>query len=613
MDLLGQLLTPQHMQANWAPDDDRWYQPIGYGTTVAGVRVDAEGAKKISAWFRGRDILATSLAMLPLPLYERGANDDGPEVARNHQLYDVLHRKPAPDEDSFTWRRQAMFDLVDCGHFYSWINIGARWELPRIEPRLVTREKVKSGPNKGRTVYHVRDETTQTTKAYTRDDVFHLKGADGKGILESAAESLGLSMVTEQYAGRIYSRGFLNGGVIEVAGPMDDDSMKAMANSFVRASSDWHLPSILPLGAKMASTEPLTPEKAQMLLSRKFSINEIARWLGLPPHMIGDLERSTNNNIEHQGQEFVTYSLGPWLSLWEFGINDQLILQPNRFYAEFTRDALVRGDIAARWEAYMKAVTTGTFTRNEVRRLEGKKKLPGLDEPLDPTNITGGGSANEPKQPAKAPRPSTSTKAEFETADRARAIVHESAARVLRKETAAIQKAAVRCASDGEAFALWLHEFYGAHASLVAQTMVLDDAQAVAYCAIQCAEVLEDGISVMEAWTPDYLASLALDSPKPVQPPHIEVHSPVTISEGAVQTSVQTPDILVQAPITVQPQQVTIAKGAVTVERGAVTIEEGAIKHESTIAVPKAGPSKVTKRIKRDAKHQIAEVIEEHE
>jgi phage baseplate assembly protein gpV len=91
------------------------------------------------------------------------------------------------------------------------------------------------------------------------------------------------------------------------------------------------------------------------------------------------------------------------------------------------------------------------------------------------------------------------------------------------------------------------------------------------------------------------------------------VHSPVTISEGAVQTSVQTPDILVQAPITVQPQQVTIAKGAVTVERGAVTIEEGAIKHESTIAVPKAGPSKVTKRIKRDAKHQIAEVIEEHE
>jgi len=500
MDLLGQLLTGDGLQASWAPDDDRWYLPIGGGTmTVAGLRVDAEGAKKISAWFRGRDILGTSLAMLPLHLLERLPDDKGAEPASAHPLWDTLHRKPNAADDSFTWRRQAMFDLIDTGHAYTWIEIGARWQLPRIDPALVTRERIKKGPNKGRTIYHIRDEETQQTRPHTQDEVFHLRGADGKGILESARESLGLALVTDAYAGRIYSKGVLGGGIIEVPAAMDPESSKAMAQSFVTAMGDWHMPRILPVGAKMASTEQLTPEKAQMLLSRKFSINEIARWLGLPPHMIGDLERSTNNNIEHQGQEFVTYSLGPWLSLWEFAINDQLVLQPNRFYAEFTRDALVRGDIAARWEAYMKAVTTGTFTRNEVRRLENRKWLPGLDTPLDPANITGNGGSSSSPSPKK---PRTSAKAE--------AIAHASASRLLRKEIAAVQKMAVRHAADGDAFAVAVADFYAAHADLVAETLMLDAGAARDYCSQQAAQLLADWVSALALWkVDDYAAGLA--------------------------------------------------------------------------------------------------------
>jgi hypothetical protein len=207
-------------------------------------------------------------------------------------------------------------------------------------------------------------------------------------------------MTTEQYASRIFSRGTLNGGVIEVPGPMDPESARSMAQSFVTAAGEWHMPKVLPMGAKMADPKlALTPENAQMLLSRKFAISDVARWLGLPPHMIGDLDRATFSNIEHQGQEFVTYSLGPWLSLWEFAINDQLILQPNRFFAEFTRDALVRGDIAARWQAYQIAVQTGTWTRNEVRRKENMNALDGLDEPLDPAHLTG--SQPPTAQPAR--------------------------------------------------------------------------------------------------------------------------------------------------------------------------------------------------------------------
>jgi hypothetical protein len=280
-----------------------------------------------------------------------------------------------------------------------------------------------------------------------------------------------------------------------------------MAQSFVTAAGNWHMPRVLPNGATIMEST-LTPEKAQMLLSRKFSINDIARWLGLPPHMLGDLDRATFSNIEHQGQEFVTYSLGPWLSLFEFGINDQLVLQPKRFYVEFVRDALVRGDIQARWEAYMKAVTSGTFTRNEVRRLENMKKLEGLDEPLDPAHLTGkGGAENEPKQPAKPKQPSTSTKAEH--------IATASAARLLRKEITAVQRFAVRCAMDQDAFAQAVTDFYDRHAELVATTLMMGMDDAREYCAGQAAQVLAgEWTAALTLWGNDHyaagLAALAL-------------------------------------------------------------------------------------------------------
>lgn len=497
MDLLAQLFaagTP-------GPDADFWYQPVGT-MTAAGIKVDPEGAKKISAWYRGRDLLATSLAMLPLPLMERLPDGKGSVPAESHPLYDVLHRKPNAGDDAFRWKRQQMYDLIDYGNGYNWITVGRSWSLDRIDPKLVTPEKIKKGPNRGRTLFHVRDDETGRSTPYTQDDIFHLEGAEGKGILERARESLGLTLVTEQYASRIFSKGQLSGGTIEVPGPMTPESARAMALSFVTAAGEWHMPKVLPMGAKLApNQDALTPEKAQMLLSRKFSINEIARWLGLPPHMLADLDRATFSNIEHQGQEFVTYSLGSWLSLFEFAINDQLVLQPNRFYAEFTRDALVRGDIAARWQAYTAAVQTGTFTRNEIRELENRNPLPGLDTPLDPAHLTG--NAAKPK--------STS-----QPSDKAQAIAQEAAARVLRKEVTAVSKLAVKHAADGDAFADAVTAFYDKHAELVATTLQMTPSAAREYCSQQAVQALSDWVSAVTLWKEDAYAvgvtALALEA-----------------------------------------------------------------------------------------------------
>lgn len=507
MDLLGYVLAGSGMQA-MAPNPaaDFWYQPVG-SATASGLRVDTEGAQKISAWYRGRDILATSLAMLPLVVYKRLPDDKGREVAPANPVHDILHRKPNPWQDSFQWRRQAMFHIIDHGNAYSRIVPGRRGfvdELWPLHPTLVTPELLPSG----RLLYHVRDPKTGQTATSTQDDIFHLRGAcddgiEGKGVLQYARDSLGLGITLENYASKLFSRGALNGGLIQVPGPVDPAAMKLAAESFKTAYNDWHMPKILPQGATWVN-QTMEPDKAQFILSRKFSVNDIARWLGLPPHMLADLERSTNNNIEHQGQEFVTYSLGLWLSLWEFSINDQLMLKPETFYAEFVRDALVRGDIQTRWAAYVAGTNAGILAINEVRTKENLKKIDGGDVPREPANITGRRASDAP------PSPRGPARAE-ETSDQALAIVQQSATRLLRKEIAAVQKCAVRHAADLDAYAAAITEFYAKHVDLVAETLQMSSDQAAAYCSQQAAQAIgEHWIGALELWGTDtYAAGLA--------------------------------------------------------------------------------------------------------
>lgn len=500
MGWIHRLLEGDGLRASYPPDHDFWYQPAGSGSvTMSGLRIDPAQAQLVSAWYRGRDILSTSLAMLPLNLYER-IGDEGREVARRQALHDIIHRKPNVYQDAFQWKRQQMGFLIDDGNAYNRIVPGARGFVDQLIPihySQVRPEQLDSG----RIVYHVqRKDGTTTVK--TQDEIFHLRaasedGVKGVGVLRWARESLGTALATEAYAGSIYSRGALHSGTISGPGVLNEESAKRMARSWMDSTAgakNWHMPAVLEMDYKF-EPNTMTPEQAQMLLSRKYSVNDIARWLGLPPHMLGDLERSTNNNIEHQGQEFVTYSLGSWLSLFEFAISDQLVIDPETYYAEFVRDALVRGDIAARWTAYMQAITTGTYTRNEVRVMENKNKLPGLDKPLDPAHLTGkGGADNAPK---------SSTKAE--------AIAVEAAARLLRKEITAMQKAAVKHAADQDAFAVFVTEFYAGHIELVQHTLQMTLDQAQSYCWGQAHQILNGpGIAALETWnTGAYAAGLA--------------------------------------------------------------------------------------------------------
>jgi HK97 family phage portal protein len=521
--LLSRLFAGGNLRASTpGPDSDFWYSPVGTGAP-SGMRVDTESAQKISAWYRGRDILATVLAMLPLPVYERLPNDGGANIARGHPLYDILHDKPNPSQDSFQWRRQKMYHLIDHGNAYDWIIPGVRGAVDSLEPihpSLVTPRRVTTGQFRGRILYDVRDASTAQTTTHLQSEVFHLRGASddgvvGKGILAAARTSLGTALATESYAATIFSRGALNGGVIETPGLLNDAASARMARSFTTAMGDWHLPKVLEQGSTWKPNE-LTPEDAQMLLSRKFSIDDMARWLGVSRMMLENNDPSFGN-AEQFDRNFIGYSMGPWLSLFEFAISDQLILAPRRFYAQFTREAFVRGDIAVRWQAHVAAVNAGIKTVDEVRAVENLNKRGGkADELREPQNIVGkpavenDGPEDEPSaKPAPKPMPLPADGQRQER--KAEAIAVESAARLLRKEIAAVQRLAVRHAGDEDAFVTAVTEFYAKHAGLVAQTLQIQPAAADRYCAGQAHQVCnQDWLAALALWKDDnYAAGLA--------------------------------------------------------------------------------------------------------
>jgi HK97 family phage portal protein len=521
MGWLSRLLAPSLQAAVPPPDDNFWYTPIGT-MTPAGVRIDADGAKKISAWYRGRDILATTLAMLPLPLLERLPNDGGATPAKAHPLYDILHDQPNGWQDSFQWRRQAMYHLIDHGNAYSRIVSGGRGivdQLWPILPWLVTPEQRANGMLR----YQVRDPQTNTVTTLMQEEVFHLRGASddgiaGKGILDYARGSLGTASATESYAGQIFSRGALNGGVILNTGLLNDEASKRMARSFRTAAGDWHLPKVLEQGSTWVPND-LTPEDAQMLASRKYTVDDIARWLGVPRMMLENSDPSFGN-AEQFDRNFIAYTLGPWLSLFEFAINDQLVMASRKYFAQFTREALVRGDHAVRWAAHVAAVNAGIKSVDEVRAVENLNARGGkADELRDPQNITGkpavdAEKASESEESPPTKRPPVPPPAEDR--EQARAIAQAAAARLLRKEIAAVQKFAVKHASDEDGFVVAVTDFYMEHIALVSATLQVTPAEAEAYCAGQANQVCNgEWVAALTLWkTEEYaagLAGLALD------------------------------------------------------------------------------------------------------
>jgi len=214
----------------------------------------------------------------------------------------------------------------------------------------------------------------------------------GKSPLKVHAEAVGLGLAEQEFAARYFANGAVVSGVITRPGTMDMTAAEKLRKSWNKVYGglkNSHRTAVLDAGMDYKQIG-IDPEKSQLIESRKFSIQEISRIYRVPLHMISDLDKATNNNIEHQSLEFAKYTMMPWLRKIEQELNRKLFKTKDVgiTYVRFNVESLMRGDIKSRAEFYVKMIQNGVMSPNETRQLEGMNKREGGDIYLTPMNLT---------------------------------------------------------------------------------------------------------------------------------------------------------------------------------------------------------------------------------
>ena len=471
----------------------------GYGwDTATGVNVTPANALETGAVYACVRVLSESLSSLPLLLYRRQA-DGGKRRAANHYLYPLLHNAPNSEMTSMEFREVLMGHLLTWGNAYAEIEIDRAGRVQALWPlRPDCMRVVRTA--EGELVYIYRlpkpdPITGEWEKRLSAWQVFHLRGLGSNGIIGYSPVQLqrlgiGLARATEEFGGRFFGNDARPGGVLEHPGKLSDEAHKRLRESWVARHQGLersHRLAILEEGMKFEQIG-LPPEDAQFLETRKFQRSEIAGWFRVPPHKIGDLERATFSNIEHQSIEFVTDSLRPWLVRWEQRIFVQLLTarEQGEYFAEFLVDALLRGDIQSRYTAYATARQNGWMSANDVRTLENMNPIPGGDVYLIPLNMVpagtagpaGGAGVRAGLKPAPTEhhaleeRRLVNAAAERRRLRNAyRGLFEEAMGRVLRRERNDVRAAAQKRLGQRGAseFLLWLEEFFREHVDWVTE------------------------------------------------------------------------------------------------------------------------------------------------
>jgi HK97 family phage portal protein len=351
-----------------------------YQSANSGVFVDEQKAMQTSAVHACVKILAETIASLPLHLYKTEKNMK--VKAKEHPLYSCLYETPNSEMTSFQLREVMMTSLLLYGNAYARkiVRHGHVEELWYLKPQCMSVERDQTS---GKIRYDYTDDSTGKVYTYRPDQIFHVKGLsyDGlKGIspIAQAREAIGLALATEEYGAKFFGNGARPGGVLEHPGILKDpEKLRESWNKVYQGAKNSHKVAVLEEGMKYHSIG-IAPEDAQFLETRKYQVNEICRIFRVPPHLVGDLERATFSNIEHQSIEFVQHTIRPWLVRWEQEIGRSLLSDTERqiYFARFNVDGLLRGDFATRTQGYATARQNGWLSVNDIRELEDLNPIP---------------------------------------------------------------------------------------------------------------------------------------------------------------------------------------------------------------------------------------------
>ena len=357
------------------------------GGSTAGKNVNERSAMQMTAVYACVRILSEAIAGLPLHMY-RYKDEGGKEKATGHTLYHLLHDEPNPEMTSFVFRETLMTHLLLWGNAYAQIIRNGKGEVIALYPLMPNRMDVNRDANG--MLYYVYQKSSDdaptmegSSVILSPSEVLHVPGLGFDGLvgyspIAMAKNAIGLSMAAEEYGAKFYANGAAPSGVLEHPGVLKDPAkVRDSWNAAFGGSSNSHKVAVLEEGLKYTPIS-ISPNEAQFLETRKFQIDEIARIFRVPPHMVGDLEKSSFSNIEQQSLEFVKYTLDPWVVRWEQSLSRALLSETEKksYFFKFNLEGLLRGDYQSRMQGYSIGIQNGFMCPNDVRELENLDLIP---------------------------------------------------------------------------------------------------------------------------------------------------------------------------------------------------------------------------------------------
>ena len=365
-----------------------------FGTpSYTGKSVTEQSAMQVSVAWACVRIITETIGSLPLSMYER---DEGTGNAKKveHDISPVLITSPNADMTGVEYREALTAGLALRGNHYSLKDTTSSGQLVSLYPLPAdTRPVIKEN---GAKVYQFQDRGK--TQELPSEKVWHVKGFGADGLvglspIAYARQALGVALAAEEFQARFFANGANPSWLISIPQWLDEKQRsiaRENINKIWSGLDNVHRAQLLEGGmTAQAATMPL--DDAQFMELRGFSLQEICRIYRIPPHMVADLSRSTNNNIEHQGAEFVMFTLAPYLTRIEASVARWLLKPEDRrkYFLRFNVDALLRADATGRANFYSSALQNGWMSRNEVRALENRNTVDeeGMDDYTVQSNL----------------------------------------------------------------------------------------------------------------------------------------------------------------------------------------------------------------------------------
>jgi len=366
-----------------------WVQKLfsGGAETASGIRVSPEVALTMSAVFASVRILAEDIGTLPFGVYRKtpGGRTEEPD----NPVETLMARKANPEISGIDFRQTIIGHGALRGNGYAEIQFDkaarpiALWPL-RPDKMGVGRNgqngvSIAAAPQ-GELLYLYRLPNGEL-KVFSRDQIFHLKGFSGDGLVgyspvAMARQAIGLALATEEFGARFFANDARPGGVIKAAGQLSDRAMDNLEKSWTdrhQGLSNASRVAILEEGMDFAAIG-IAPDEAQFLQTRQFQVLEVARWFRIAPHLLQELDRATHSNIEHQGLEHVQYTLRPWVERFEAETDTQLLVPP--LYSKINMNGFLRGDMASRYTSYLQGMQGGFLNGDMIAEQEDRNPPP---------------------------------------------------------------------------------------------------------------------------------------------------------------------------------------------------------------------------------------------